>query len=340
MSRYARQTCLPEIGTAGQTRLAKARLLVVGAGGLGATLLPLLAGAGIGRIRLYDPDRIEDSNLHRQTLFRMSDLGRPKADVAARAMAALNPDCRITPVVARLDPATAPPEIARADLVIDAADSFAISYALSDLCLDAGKPLISASALGRQGHVGGFCGGAPSLRAVFPDLPPGLLSCASAGVMGPVVATLGALQAQMALSVLLGHGPSPLGQMLAVDLASWRISAFRFDGAPEPDHPIPTLLAASQITPGDLVVELRGREELPDLTLPRARRLTPDAVGRLTPGPDQRVVFLCASGLRAWRAAQALAARGHANVAIMAGGEAESHARPDQALPPPGGGKG
>lgn len=332
MSRYARQTCLPEIGPAGQARLAEARVLVVGAGGLGATLLPLLVGAGVGRIRLYDPDRIEESNLHRQTLFRMSDLGRPKAEVAAQTMAGLNPDCQVTPFVARLDPATAVAEIARADLIVDAADTFAITYALSDLCLAAGKPLISASVLGRQGYVGGFCGGAPSMRAVFPDLPPKLLSCASAGVMGPAVATLGALQAQMALSVLLGHVPSPLGQMLGVDLAGWRISSFRFDDAPEPDHAAPVVLAASQITPTDLVIELRGFDELPQLTLPQAQRLSPTEAAAIRPAPGQRVVFLCATGLRAWRAAQSLSGAGHADVAILADGGAASSTPPQPAL--------
>lgn len=320
MNRYARQICLPEVGIEGQARLARAQVLVVGAGGLGAALLPLLVGAGLGGIRLYDPDLIEESNLHRQTLFRMSDLGRPKAQVAAETMAGLNPDCPVTPVVARLDPANAPAEIARADLVIDAADTFAISYALSDLCQAVGKPLISASVLGRQGYVGGFCGGAPSLRAVFPDLPPKLLSCATAGVMGPAVASLGALQAQMALSVLLGHQPSPLGQMLGVDLALWRISAFRFDGAPEPARTAPVVLARSQITPNDLVVELRDAQELPQLTLPQAQRLSPRDLDQIAAKPDQRVVFICATGLRAWRAAQSLSDAGHADVAILADG--------------------
>ena len=307
MSRYARQIGLPCIGTAGQARLAAARVLVVGAGGLGAALLPLLAGAGIGVIRLVDHDRVEDSNLHRQTLFRMADLGRPKAEAAAAALAGLNPDCRILPQVLRLDPANAPALVAGVDLVVDAADSFATSYALSDLCLAAGRPLISASVLARQGYVGGFCGGAPSLRAVFPDLPARLGSCALDGVMGPVVATLGALQAQMALAVLLGHDPSPLGQFLSLDLGDWRIAGFRFDGAPEPAEALPAILAPAQVTPQDLVIDLRRGD--PPAPIPAA---------------DQRVVFTCVSGLRAWRAARALGAQGHRRVAIIGAGELAS----------------
>ncbi len=303
MNRYARQTCLPEIGTAGQARLGAARVLVAGAGGLGSALLPLLAGAGVGRIALYDGDRVEAHNLHRQTLFRMTDMGQPKAEAAARHLRALNPECQVHPVVARLDPANAVPEMSGADLVIDAADNFATSYALSDLCRERGKPLVTASVLGRQGYAGGFCATAPSLRALFPDPPPQAETCATAGVMGPAVATLGAIEAQMALSVLLHHEPSPLGQILSVDFATWRMSGFRFDMAPEPEDILPEIVAHGALRPDDLLIDLR-RDAPPS-----------DVV------PDQRVVFLCTSGLRAWRAARSLAGTGHRNIAICADGK-------------------
>lgn len=317
MTRYARQEILPEVGAEGQARLAAARVLVVGAGGLGSALLPLVAGAGVGRLQIVDPDRVEETNLHRQTLYRMADLGLPKAEVAARGLAALNPDCAAQAIVARLDPALARDLIADADVVVDAADAFAVTYALSDLCLAAGVPLISASVLGRAGYAGGFCGGAPSYRAVFPDLPERLQTCGSAGVMGPAVAMLGALQAQMVLAVLLGHAPSPLGCLVQADLAQWRLSRFRFDAAAEPAQPGPEVLAASQLRPGDLVVELRSPAEAPVAAHPRALRLPAEQV---QPAPGQRVVFACATGLRAWRAARALQARCGASVAILAAG--------------------
>jgi molybdopterin/thiamine biosynthesis adenylyltransferase len=315
MTRYARQEILPEIGAAGQDRLAAARVLVVGAGGLGSALLPLLAGAGVGHLLIVDPDRVEVGNLHRQTLFRMADIGAPKAEIAAAALRALNPDCRVTAEVARLNPLLARRLLPGMDLVIDAADSFAVTYALSDLCQAAGRPLISASVLGRAGYAGGFCGGAPSYRAVFPDLPPAAPTCAAAGVMGPAVAMLGALQAQMALSVLLGHAPSPLGQVIHADLAGWRLSSFRFDGASEPADPGPEVLATDEVAPGDLVIELRPMTEAPEPAHPRALRLPPET---LAPPPGQRVIFACATGLRAWRAARALAARTGNPVAILA----------------------
>lgn len=317
MTRYARQTVLPEVGETGQARLAAAHVLVVGAGGLGAAALPGLVGAGVGRITLVDGDRAALGNLHRQTLYRMDDLGRPKAQAAAEAMAALNPEVAVRPVIGWLDPATAPALLDGVDAALDCADSFAASYALSDACLARGIAMLSASALGRAGYAGGFCGGAPSLRAVFPDLPARAATCATAGVMGPVVAALGALQAQMALSVLLGHRPGPLGRMITLDAASWRMGGFGFAAAPEPADG-PALIAPSQIGPDDLAVELRAQTEAPIPAVPHALRLPPEAVATLRAEPGRRVVFCCRTGLRAWAAATAFNAIRPGPVAVAA----------------------
>ena len=200
MNRYTRQMVLPQVGRDGQDRIEAAHVLVVGAGGLGVPVLQYLAGAGIGAITLIDPDRVEESNLHRQPAYRMKDIGRYKVRAAARAIARLNPWIELLALPDRLTPANAPKLVGRADVVLDCADSYAVSYTLSDACMAAGKPLISASVLGVSGYVGGFCGGAPSLRALFPDPPDSGQTCATAGVLGPVVGMLGCLQAQMALA--------------------------------------------------------------------------------------------------------------------------------------------
>ncbi len=317
MNRYARQMLLPEIGDVGQSKLTKAHVAVVGAGGLGCPVLQYLAGAGVGRISIYDPDSVEESNLHRQPIYGMADLGHPKAEVARDALHALNPQVTVAAHVEALGPGKAPQVAATADLVIDAADSFAASYILSDACLAAGTPLISASALGQTGYVGAFCGGAPSLRAVFPDLPSTGASCASAGVLGPVVGVIGALQAQIALRVLLDATPSALGQMITADLAGLHFGGFSFLGSAEPDD-APPFIAISMFQNSDLIVDLRDGQEAPEKIAPRARRVSEDTLSLIAPAPGQRVVLCCQSGLRAWRAAKALNARGIGNTALLA----------------------
>ncbi|WP_322893252.1 MULTISPECIES: HesA/MoeB/ThiF family protein [unclassified Yoonia] len=314
MSRYARQMILPQIGDTGQARLAAAHILVVGAGGLGVPVLQYLTGAGVGQITLVDGDVIAEHNLHRQPLYRMDQIGEPKAQAAADMLTAMNPEVRIRPVVQMLDPANAPALVAAADLVLDCADTFAASLTLSDICHAMDKPLITASALALSGYVAGCCGPAPSLRAVFPDLPTRGATCATAGVMGPVVGAIGALQAQMALSVLLGLATSPLGQLISLDAATWRMSGFRFDAAPEPDQPLP-FIARSQIRADDLLIDLR-HETAP--FSPQARHIAPADMGHFTPPAAGRVVLACTTGLRAQNVGQTLQTRWTGDIALLA----------------------
>lgn len=315
MSRYARQAAV--LGAAAQPLLAAAGVLVVGAGGLAAPVLQYLAGAGAGFLRVVDPDRVELSNLHRQTLFRMADIGQPKAAVAAAAVRALNPDVGVEPLVQALGPGNAAALAEGCTLVLDCADSFAVSYILSDLCRDAGLPLVSASVVGLDGYCGAFCGGAPSLRAVFPDLPPRLGSCAETGVAGPVVGIIGALQAQMALALLAGD-PAPLGRLVSLDAARWRWGGFSFARAPEPDF-APRFIEPGALRGDDLILDLRGPDEGP-LPHPAARRITPgDEARHLRPAP--RIALVCRSGLRAWGAAERLAALTDTPITLVAMGD-------------------
>ncbi len=314
MNRYARQSILPEIGAVGQAHLANAHVLVVGAGGLGVPVLQYLAGAGVGRITLVDGDHVAVHNLHRQPLYRQDQIGQPKAQAAADALAGLNPEVRVDACREWLDPANAPALVGAADLVCDCADTFAASLILSDTCLSLGKPLVTASALALSGYAAACCAGAPSLRAIFPDLPARAATCASAGVMGPVVGAIGALQAQMALSVLLGLTPSALGQLVSLDTRSWHMGGFRFGTAPEPDRPLP-FIARSQIRADDLLIDLRS-EAAPFCAA--ARHIPPERITRLTPPAAARVVLACATGLRAHNAGQTLQSQWPGRIALLA----------------------
>ncbi len=321
--RYARQMLLPQVGTQGQARLEQAHVLVVGAGGLGCAVLPYLAAAGVGRLSLVDPDRVDESNLHRQPLYRMNDLGTLKVEAAAAALGALNPQVSVTALAQRLTADNAPGLVSQADVILDAADSFAVTYVLSDTCQEAGKALVSASVLGLSGYVGVFCAGAPSYRAVFPELPRAAGSCAHSGVLGTAVGVMGTLQAHLTLALLLRLEPSPLGRLLSVDFNSLRVGGFCFSGATEPYGTPLRFIAPRQVAADDVVIDLRSVSEAARPAFPGALRLELESLEHAAPQvpPAARVVLCCRSGVRAWRAARALQKHGHANVALVALGE-------------------
>jgi molybdopterin/thiamine biosynthesis adenylyltransferase/rhodanese-related sulfurtransferase len=321
--RYARQEILTEVGPDGQARLASATVLVVGAGGLGCAVLPYLAAAGVGRLIIVDHDRVEESNLHRQPLYRMSDIGQPKVHAARAALEALNPGTRIEARCERLSSVNAARLIAEADVAIDAADGFAVTYLLSDSCQRAGKPLVSASVVGLAGYVGTFCGDAPSYRAVFPELPRHAGSCAESGVLGTAVGVMGTLQAHLALALLLKWQPPVAGRLLSVDFRTLHVGGFSFATATEPaEQPIP-FIAPAEVGGTDVVIDLRSLSETPVSPFPAALRLGVEGLeeGQLQFPAEPRIVLCCRSGVRAWRAAQALRRRGHARLALIAMGE-------------------
>ena len=321
MSRYARQIILPEVGEEGQKRLADAHALIVGAGGLGAPVIQYLAGAGVGRLTIVDDDLVDETNLHRQTLFQMEDLDQEKAEAAVRFVRRLNPDISAFPVAMGIDPSNAEMMAKGATIVLDCADSFAVSYTLSDVCLRLGKPFISASALQMSGYVGGFCGGAPSLRALFPDMPDNVQNCATAGVLGPVVGAIGAMQAQMAVNVLLGLDPSPLGQLVTYDAKTFTFGGFRFDGAEEPETAF-EFISPEAIRPEDFVAEMRPEAEAPTPAAAHAERHDAADFTETGPRPEpgQRAVMACRSGLRAWRAADNLSKHWDGEIVLVAFG--------------------
>lgn len=318
MTRYARQAILGEVGPEGQARLASSSVLVIGAGGLGCPVLQYLAGAGVGRLIVVDHDTVEESNLHRQPLYGMADIGKSKAETACARLRGFNPEIALDACVERLTPQNVQRLVAMADIVVDAADSFAATYVLSDACAAAGKPLVSASVIGVTGYVGAFCGGGPSYRAVFPDVSIDGGTCATVGVLGTAVAVLGSLQAHLVLSLLLKLEPTVLGRVVTFDAKRLAFGGFGFEGSPEPEALVP-FISAADVVAGDLVIDLRSVDEAPR-TFAGGRRLDVDRVTEMVtqPPPRERIVLCCRSGQRALMAADRLRERGLNNLALVA----------------------
>lgn len=337
---YSRQTALKEVGTAGQERLRRASVLVVGCGGLGVPVMSYLAAAGIGRIGLVDADRLEASNLHRQTLYSLADVGKPKVELAAARLRALNPEVEIHTHATRLDAATAPAIVEPYSLIIDCTDNFSTKFMLNDACVRLRKPVIFSSVYQYEGQLqvvrperGGAC-----LRCVWPEATrDGLVgNCAEAGVLGPVPGTFGSLQALEALKLLLDLPGQLAEELLIIDLLTLsvtRVHTRRAATCPEhvrasgPDQAETELSFESleeALAAGFEVVDVREPHELARLATPcsRARHLP---VAQLLHGrPDlpagNRYLLVCASGKRSLAATQELRSRGYAQVFSLRGG--------------------
>lgn len=221
LSRYARHLVLPEIGGPGQQRLGAARVLVVGAGGLGSPVLLYLAAAGVGTLRVVDDDAVSLGNLQRQVMFRGGDVGQPKVAAAGAALRALNPHVVVEPVLARLDAGLAGALVPEADLVLDGSDNFETRYLVNAACVAAGVPLVSGAMSRWEGQVGLFhpAEGGPCYRCLFPQAPdPALVPpCAQAGVVGALPGVIGSLMALEAIKRIAGAGTGLRGQLLLYD---------------------------------------------------------------------------------------------------------------------------
>jgi molybdopterin-synthase adenylyltransferase len=221
--RYARHIVLAEIGGVGQARLIAARVLVIGAGGLGAPLLQYLAAAGIGTLGVIDHDKVDLSNLQRQVIHRTADIGVAKVSSARRALLDINPEVAVIAHDERLMADNAERIVAGYDIVADGSDNFATRYLLNDLCYRLKKILVSAAILRFDGQISTYKAwqgaGHPCLRCIFPAAPSedAVPSCAQAGVLGALAGTLGALQATEVVKEILGIGRSLSGRLLMYD---------------------------------------------------------------------------------------------------------------------------
>lgn len=353
LARYSRQMAMPEFGRAGQEKLRAARVLLVGAGGLGSPAALFLASAGVGTIGLADPDEVELSNLHRQILHGTADAGRAKVDSARDRLREANPHVEVLPIKGRFTAADALGMARGWDMVVDGSDNFPTRYATNDACVHLGIPNVYGSVWRFEGQVSVFdpSRGGPCYRCVNPRAPePGTVpGCAEAGVLGVLPGLVGTLQALEALKLITGLGEPLLGRLLHIDGLAMKFREFRLRRDPDCQRcaagrrGLPIVeeggeCAVQETAVGDVSVQelaavrKSGREHVlldvrEDWELALARldpclhiplRSIPARVGEI---PRNRPVYVvCHGGVRSARAAGFLAGAGLQKVCNVRGG--------------------
>jgi adenylyltransferase/sulfurtransferase len=346
IARYKRHLHLAEVGVKGQRKLLDARVLLIGAGGLGSPAALYLAAAGVGTLGLVDFDRVDASNLQRQVLFATSDVGRPKLEVAAERLRALNPGVAIESYDTKLEASNAREILAGFDVVIDGTDTFPSRYLSNDVCVWLGIPLVYGSIMRFEGQVSVFDpkSGAPCYRCLFAEPPPPELApnCAEAGVLGVLPGVIGTLQATEALKLLLGCGAPLRGRLLVYDALEMEFREFRIPRDPEcvvcgdsPSITEPIDYQAPEIAPVELKARLDAGEDLLliDVREPFERELAaietarlvplgelPDRLAELETYRDRAIVVHCHHGGRSRSACELLISKGFGKVENLATG--------------------
>lgn len=274
MNRYARQITLPEIGEAGQEKLRRGSVLIVGAGGLGSPAALYLAAAGVGTLGLIDFDRVDATNLHRQVLYGTSDVGRPKVEAAQERLADLNPEVRVVTHEARLTSENALEILRDYDVVLDGTDNFATRYLVNDACVLLGKPNVYGSIFRFDGQVSVFATkDGPCYRCLYPEPPPpGLVpSCAEGGVLGILPGIVGSLQATEAIKLIVGIGETLAGRLLLFDALRTTFRVMKVRRRCDEHAPITQLIdyeefcnpvQQTDITPAELAAQLTAGKEV------------------------------------------------------------------------------
>lgn len=372
LQRYSRQLSLPSFGIEGQRRLKQARVLVVGAGGLGSPSLLYLAAAGVGTVGLVDFDPVDVTNLHRQILYGDADVGVAKTSAAAARLAAANPHVRLQVHDTRLTSANAL-EIAREyDVIVDGTDNFATRYLVNDTAVLLGKTNIYASVLRFEGQASVFgAADGPCYRCLFRDPPPpGLIpSCAEAGVLGVLPGIMGTIQALETIKVITGVGSPLVGKLLLFDALTMRFRTMEvrkdpdcplcgtreirelvdyeeFCGINEASRAAPEPVMVGAITPVELAARLANGDalELLDVREPYEWEIARLPGARLIPlgrlggelgalDPSRETIVYCKSGVRSLAAASQLVAAGFSKVANLSGGIARWSADVDSSVP-------
>ncbi|MDF7815672.1 molybdopterin-synthase adenylyltransferase MoeB [Hymenobacter sp. YC55] len=344
-NRYARHIMLPEIGLAGQQRLAGAAVLVVGCGGLGCPVLQYLTAAGVGTIGLLDADTVDETNLQRQVLYSTADVGQLKVEAAQAKLAALNPYVTFRPLAQHLTAANALTILPDYDVVVDCSDNFATRYLVNDACVLLGKPLVFGAIFKFEGQLSVFnYQGGPTYRCLYPEPPEPdeMPSCSDIGVLGVLPGIVGMLQANETLKILLQLGEVLQGKLLVFNSLTMSFQSFSFQAVEANQHLTKLVdyeelcgFAIQEITAAGLKLKLKTGEalQLVDVREPHEHaqrnlggQLLP--LGHLTEHLDKLqptipVVVYCQSGGRSRKAARLLQDRGFPVVYSLQNGLAD-----------------
>lgn len=335
-SRYERQMALPEISTAHQEALSNAKILVVGAGGLGAAALPYLASAGIGTIHVADHDTVSISNLHRQTIYQNAQVGESKAKCAAEYLRALNPEVAVHAITHKI---TAASELKTYTLILDGSDNFETKTLLNTISIQTQTPLISASVNQWQAQIGIFAGYAvnkPCYACMFPALPTDARNCNESGILGTSAGMAGMLQAHLTLQYLMGLHNAQAGLFLAVDYAAMRMQKLTLNKDPsckictgqnhkwkKPmfENTAPKMISMAELQTKDhVIIDVRNDDEVAAdpingnvIHIP-----LPQIAGRIDELPTGTLLaFVCAGNIRSVKAVEYLSARGIDNLIVL-----------------------
>lgn len=234
--RYSRQIMLPQLDLEGQQRLLESHALIFGLGGLGSPVAMYLAAAGVGHLTLVDFDKVDLSNLQRQIVHSMHDIGRPKVESAADTLRALNPEVKLSTIHQLLDAESLLRAVQAADVVIDATDNYATRFAINQACVRSGTPLVSGAAIRLDGQVTVFPNRGddlPCYHCLYADIPQQAETCSDNGVLAPVVGIIGSIQAVEAIKILAGFGSTLAGRLLILDAATLEFREVRLRRDPQ-----------------------------------------------------------------------------------------------------------
>lgn len=334
--RYNRQIILPEVGETGQHKLSKAKVLVIGAGGLGAAILPYLAAAGVGEIGIVDDDAVEVSNLQRQVIYQDSAIGKPKAEEAKRMLNELNPLVMVHAVAEKLSRENAVSLFEKYDIIVDATDSITTKYLINDVCVFVNKPMVYGSVFRFQGQVSVFnYQNGPTYRCLFPDESKIVTDCNTAGVMGVTVGIIGMLQANEVIKMILETGEVLSGKLLIYD--TLHNEQQKYDFEKNTDHIgneafFKQSFNSSEITIEEalnardrddiLFLDVRNTDELPKMNFKNSIQIPlPNVEGEIEKlNRDETIYIYCQSGIRSKIAAELLRKHHFKNIKSIEGG--------------------